>query len=466
MNIIEIKSRFYNNYRIPTYNFIRPKIVYNNTTLVPLSHDTFQKSGNVAFAGSIVFERTEFEKHFPKSFFKKLMKEDLPCAYTGIPMIPREEIDSLINKKVFNKKSEVAMRYLKPYKESLYSGSIERKVFDLLEKESKKHPDLKLQELLMLKYNTAEKSLVGQQVRILNQIILMARNLPKKDYIKVRNLVQTSFDKIVAQDPLPEERFRRKEFIYSLKDLDISNVKMKESMIKKSQKLPQSSNSFNSFIVKYSQPYKFKYSEDGEIIKVKRDSQELALRLLLPSVGTDEHIYPQKLYRQEELARQNGEEAAHNLSDYKVTILTSSYINGLKGDKLLDDFINESKFDIPKNIQNHIDKLVEIDNKWLSKGKVEDAARLADYIIALKKEFELRSDIVDVSISKLIDLYPKLNNKIEIHAKNKKNFHKRIKKTGRASNSHGETYIGNDDNTMENRKVQKHVCRFSNKFRK
>ena len=464
MNIAEIKSRLYNTYITP-YNRITNRFnIRGNSSLAPLEKDVFEKSSNVSFTGSVIFEHTEFEKHFPKSFFKKLMKEDLPCAYTGIKMIPREEVDSLINKQVFNKKSEVAMRALKPYKESLYEGSIERRIFDLLEKESKKHPDLKLQELLMLKYNAAEKALVSQQARVLDQIILMARNLSKEDYKKVRKLAQVSFDKMLAQDPLPEERFRRKEFLYSLRDLDISDEKMKQAMIHKAEKLPQSSSSVHAFIVKYAQPYKFKYSEDGKLIKIKRDSEDLALRLLLPSVGTDEHIYPQKLYRQEELARQNGQEGAHNLSDYKVTILTSSYINGLKGDKLFDDFIKDSKFDIPQNIQNHIDRLIEIDKKWLSKGRVEDAARLADYIIALKKEFDLRSDYVDIRINDLVDLYPKLDKKIDSRTKNKKIPHRRLKKTGRASNSHSEAYVDHNDNVMENRKVQKHVCRFSKKF--
>lgn len=464
MIITEIKNRLYNNYIVP-YKYTGNRVFRQNSSLAPLDKDVFQKSVNVAFTGSVVFERTEFEKHFPKSFFKKLIKENLPCAYTGVRMIPREEIDSLKNKHVLNKKSEVAMKYLKPYKECLFEGSIERRVFDLLEKESKKHPDLKLQELLQLKYNAAEKALVSQQAKVMDQIILMSRNLSKEDYLKVRKLAQVFFDKILAQDPLPEERFRRKEFLFALRNLDISNEKIKQAMIHKAEKLPQSSSSIQAFVVKYSQPYKFKYDDMGKIVKTTRDSQELALRILLPSVGTDEHIYPQKLYRQEELARQNGEKSAQNLSDYKVTILTSSYINGLKGDTLLDDFSKQSKYDIKNNIQKHIDKLIKVDKKWLSKGKVEDAARLTDYIIALKREFDLRSEIVNIDISDLNDIYPELTNRIERMNKSKKIPNKRLKKKGRASNSHGEQYVDNHDNVMENRKIQKHVCRYSNKLK-
>ena len=359
MQVSKITNNLYNIYPQFQYknNIIKERTLYST----PLKTDTFEKSSAILSFGSkgIIFENNEFEKLFPRSFFRKLAQEGLPCAYTGIRMIPRADVDSLIKIQVLNKKSEVALKYLKPYKDSLYDDSIEKRIFNYLENEAKKHPDMKLQDLLKLKYNSAEKSLVSQQAKILDQIILMSRKLPKADYLKIRKLAQISFEKILAQDPFPEERFRRKDFLYALKELDISDEKIKQAMIHKAEKLPQSSNSINAFIVKYSQPYKFKINNEGRISKTARDSEDLVLRLLRPSIATDEHIYPQKLYRLEEIARQKGDEEASKLSDFKVTILTSEYINGLKEDMLFDDFVKSCKYDVKSNIKNHIDKLIE-----------------------------------------------------------------------------------------------------------
>ena len=457
MQILGITNKLYNNFSICRLNYNNENRYVKHHSMT-LGNDTFAKSArNIAFGSSVIFENNDFEKQFPRSFFRKLAQEGLPCAYTGVRMIPRADVDSLIAMQILNKKSEIAMRYLKPYKDCLYDDSVEQRIYTLLENEAKKHPDLKLQELLKLKYDVAEKSLVRQQAKVLDEIILMSRNLPKSDYKKIRDIAQISFDKILAQDPLPEERFRRKEFIYALRDLDLSNEKIKQAMINKAEKLPQSSNSVNAFIVKYSQPYKFKYNNDGKIVKTARDSEELALRLLRPSIATDEHIYPQKLYRQEEIARQKGDESAMELSDYKVTILTSAYINGLKSDTSIDDFIKKCKYDVKNNIQNHIQKLIELDQSWYKCGHIDDAKRLAEYIQVLKKEFDHRSSIISIDISLLNDFLPDLEKSAQKHEE--KMVQKRIKKTGRADNSHKEVYIEHG-HMLENRKIQKHTSRF------
>ena len=458
MIITNIKYKIYNNYN----NYITAQPCPNNIPFSKntLKHDIFEKSTNqINFQGGVLFENNDFEKTFPRSFFKKLVQENLPCAYTGIRMIPRSDIDTLKHMQVLNRKSEAAMKYLKTYKDCLYDNSIEQRILTLLEKESKKNPELKLQELLKLKYDSAEKSLVSQQAKVLDSIILMSRNLPKADYIKIRKLAQVSFDKMLAQNPMPEDRFRRKDFIYALRDLNLSDEKMKEAMVHTAEKLPKSSNSINAFIVKYSQPYKFKYNQIGKLVKIPRDSEEIALRLLMPSVATDEHIYPKKLYRIEEAARQKGDKQAQELSDYKVTILTSAQINEIKEDMLIDDFIKKNnKFNVAENVQNHINKLIDIVEKWMNNGKIEDAKKLSEYIIVLKEEFERRSSIIRIDTQNLSEILPELNKKIEKHEE--KTSQKRLKKCGRAANSHKETYLDHKGNPLENRKVQKHNSRF------
>lgn len=427
-----------------------------------LSQDTFMKSEphkNISFLGGFAYISKTIQAEFPKSFFKKLADAHLPCAYTGVEMVSRADYDELIKMEVLKKKSPVAIKFLKKFKDSMFET--EKTIFSILETESKKHPDLKLQELLQLKYPAAEKTLIKQQSDILNKINLTIRSLPKSEYEKVRTLIQQSFNKIFAQDPLPEDRFKRKDFIYSLKTIDISDKNIKRKIIATAEKIPNSEDSINAFIVKYSQPYKIKY-ENGEPVKLPRDSEELGLRLLQPSLATDEHIYPQTLYRKEDLARQKGDKTAKNLSSSRVTILTTERINGLKSDMLLDDLIKKSPYDIKENIQNHINRLIHLSKVWMKKGQIEDAFKLTEYIAVLKEEFQRRSKSISIDTKELDEILPGIHNAYSSHMqKMTAKKHKHISHSQNANNTHKEAYTRADGKTMHNRKIQKHSSRFS-----
>ena len=58
---------------------------------------------NVKFTGDITYISNDFEAKFPKTFFKKLAAEHLPCAYTGIEMISRAEYDQVREMHVLQK---------------------------------------------------------------------------------------------------------------------------------------------------------------------------------------------------------------------------------------------------------------------------------------------------------------------------------------------------------------------------
>ncbi len=403
MKVLEIKSGLFNNYYLLN-NLAIQNNNYNIKMDSPIERDIFQKSPavNVSFVGEVseVQEQDEFKKKY-SGLFKKLLKEGIPCAYTNLPMVPPEELQRLVDTGAFNKDASISMGYLKRYEDSIVPGSIERQAFDLLEKGTRKHPNMTLQEIIRLRYPYVENALVAKQTNIINDIILMARRLPPKDYKAVRALTQVSIDKILAQDPKPEERFSRKKFLYPLHDLSLSDSGVKKAIWHKAIKLPQSSTSLEAFIVKYSQPYKIKRTEEGEEIRVVRDSSDLANRILCRYRGTDDHIYPQVRYKKEADARKRKEKWAQGLSNYKVTILTSDYINNKKGDTLIDDFINRSEYPIPRNIQRQVNRFIEIYKKWIAAGKINDAVLLEEYLRDLKKEFELRSNIVRIDISDL-----------------------------------------------------------------
>lgn len=387
-----------------------------------------QTLDSVTFQGHLAKAERVFENKFNKTFFRKISNEHLPCAYTGIEMISQKQFDELIQTKVLTGNSADVIKELKKFEKSLFP--VENGIFNILKSLSEKYPEKNLQELLKLKYPIAEKKLIQQQANTLNRINMVIRDLPKEEFLKIREIVQESFDKIFAPNPNPQDRFKRKALLYKLKTQNLTNKKIQKQIIKLAEKLPNSETSVNSFIVKYSEPYRIRY-ENKNPKKIPQTSEEIALRLLRPSLATEEHIYPQAMYRAEELAARNGDETAKNLSKLRVTILTSNYINEIKKDFLFDDFAPKVKYNINENIQKHINKLIKIDKDWLNHGKIEDAALLTDYIMTLKEEFQRRSKIINIDIKDFEEKLPEIKDKIAKHIEKMEN-----KKSKKVNHSH------------------------------
>ena len=387
-----------------------------------------QTLDSVTFQGHLAKAERIFENKFNKIFFRKIANEHLPCAYTGIEMISQKQFDELIQTKVLTGNSADVIKELKKFEKSLFP--VENGIFNILKSLSEKYPEKNLQELLKLKYPIAEKKLIQQQANTLNQINMVIRDLPKEEFFKIREIVQESFDKIFAPNPNPQDRFKRKALLYKLKTQNLTNKKIQKQIIKLAEKLPNSETSVNSFIVKYSEPYRIRY-ENKNPKQIPQTSEEIALRLLRPSLATEEHIYPQAMYRAEELAARNGDETAKNLSKLRVTILTSNYINEIKKDFLFDDFAPKVKYNINENIQKHINKLIKIDKDWLNHGKIEDAALLTDYIMTLKEEFQRRSKIINIDIKDFEEKLPEIKDKIAKHIEKMEN-----KKSKKVNHSH------------------------------
>ena len=387
-----------------------------------------QTLDSVTFQGHLAKAERIFENKFNKIFFRKIANEHLPCAYTGIEMISQKQFDELIQTKVLSGNSADVIKELKKFEKSLFP--VENGIFNILKSLSEKYPEKNLQELLKLKYPIAEKKLIQQQANTLNQINMVIRDLPKEEFLKIREIVQESFDKIFAPNPNPQDRFKRKALLYRLKTQNLTNKKIQKRIIKLAEKLPNSETSVNSFIVKYSEPYRIRY-ENKNPKQIPQTSEEIALRLLRPSLATEEHIYPQAMYRAEELAARNGDETAKNLSKLRVTILTSNYINEIKKDFLFDDFAPKVKYNINENIQKHINKLIKIDKDWLNHGKIEDAALLTDYIMTLKEEFQRRSKIINIDIKDFEEKLPEIKDKIAKHIEKMEN-----KKSKKVNHSH------------------------------
>lgn len=433
MNICSVQFEYNcgsTNFKQSKTNLLQSVLRPNSTMERQPVTDIFkaQTLDSVTFQGHLAKAERIFENKFNKIFFRKIANEHLPCAYTGIEMISQKQFDELIQTKVLSGNSADVIKELKKFEKSLFP--VENSIFNILKSLSEKYPEKNLQELLKLKYPIAEKKLIQQQAKTLNRINMVIRDLPKEEFLKIREIVQESFDKIFAPNPNPQDRFKRKALLYKLKTQNLTNKKIQKQIIKLAEKLPNSETSVNSFIVKYSEPYRIRY-ENKNPKKIPQTSEEIALRLLRPSLATEEHIYPQAMYRAEELAARNGDETAKNLSKLRVTILTSNYINEIKKDFLFDDFAPKVKYNINENIQKHINKLIKIDKDWLNHGKIEDAALLTDYIMTLKEEFQRRSKIINIDIKDFEEKLPEIKDKIAKHIEKMEN-----KKSKKVNHSH------------------------------
>lgn len=357
---------------------------------------------NISFGG-YNFSENMFAMMFPKMFFRKISQNKIPCAYTGIVMIPQKDYDNFAAIDVFNKAAGVSLKFLKRYENSFFD--VEKTIFLNLHKLAKKYPSFNIQQLLRQMLPIAQKNLISQQDKIFANMSSIAGDLHGAEYDKVHELLEKSYTKIMKNNALPKDRFSRKEFIYELVNINIKDLELKSKLISAAEKLPASSNSVDAFIVKYSQPYRIK-SVNGVRVIYPQTSKDIALRLLKPSVATDEHIYPQTLFKQDAQLRKNGNETPTEL---RVTVLTTSYINALKQHTLIDDFIKSSSYNIVANVQNHFKKLIKLDEIWFRQGKILDAKKLADYIFVLKNEFELRSKLIKIELGNFESLAKRIN---------------------------------------------------------
>ena len=157
-------------------------------------------------------------------------------------------------------------------------------------------------------------------------------------------------------------------------------------------RIPSEENSLYAYIYE-----KVKLVKDVELTQEQKESlsHKIALDLLSPSVASDEHFYPQALYRAEEKS------GKHKGDSFRVSFLTSKYMNIIKRDMPPDDFIKSCKFNVPENLQKHMDNLMGIYKKWNSEHKGKAADKLAQYILTLKLEAEKRSKYVKLNIEPL-----------------------------------------------------------------
>lgn len=358
--------------------------------------DSFVRSNNIISFGN------KYDQIFPAIFFNKLMHEGIPCAYTGVKLIPKEDFKVLKGLGEMVMPLNLSIDYLKGYETYLYS--FEQKILKIISNEHKKTHKLNILQIFKKRFGKSEKDLRKKQLEALNKILLESRDLPPKQFEKLRVVIINIMVSLTEQKPKGMILDPAK-IVRSVKKLSITDKQKEKNLLKLAEKIPTEKNSTDAYIMMKAR---------NNYAKSDRQSHDIAINLLEQTVGSNEHFWPQELYKTEE----------KGVPKFRFTLLTSHYVNQLKGNMQPDDFIKKyRKFKTKANIQAQVDRLIEIYDKW-QKTDTPNARRLLDYILTYKHETEKRSKLVKINIDEFINNL----NSTPKGQEELKNAQKRIKK--------------------------------------
>ena len=180
------------------------------------------------------------------SKLRLLFKYNLPCIYSGIPMIDPKQISRLIKSGVFEHSSKEVVEILSRYK-NCYSGTEER-VMGIISARSKVHPDQNIKQLLNEIEPVYRRDLRRKQREIFSNIENYFKDLPQEYYDKFK-ILKADTDKRLDERPvlIPFSSYEFKYKLSKLKDSivnenDIKAKKVMNKLIKESKRLSNITN--------------------------------------------------------------------------------------------------------------------------------------------------------------------------------------------------------------------------------
>lgn len=161
---------------------------------------------------------------------KKLCAYGVPDMYTGLMLMDPKALERMQNSGLFNNSLSKVVKIMSNYENTMMP--INREVFELLKKVSKKQPDITLSEAFKYLYPIHKKHLLRAQQKVFEEIIRLACDLPKDLYDEFSVLMNIT-NKRLLNDPvvLP---FSEREFLYKLRrigdEMIFKNSKSEHSM--------------------------------------------------------------------------------------------------------------------------------------------------------------------------------------------------------------------------------------------
>ena len=316
-----------------------------------IKQDTYIKNSQVNF-GSATSQSAPLKK-----------LRNMIDPYSGITMLSSSELS--MAEKILDKCADAqsTVKVLSRYTKNMLP--VEKEMFDIFKNYSKQKPNGNFVDCLNNLRPEAHKKLMLEEFDILDKVDDMSRDASPDLALAVRHKTTKCRDVILTNNPM--NPFKRKTLITSLNEINPSKKEEKlfEQLKEQVEYLPTSGTSKNAFIVKYTDTAR------------PRSHEEIAKRLLRPSVQTAEHIHPDSL---------GGANALGNF------ILTSAGRNSERGNMPLPKFI-EKYPDIPKYMQTHAEQIIDNINDGKLKG-------YEDYPVKLQKSLYKESKgLIDLDLS-------------------------------------------------------------------
>ena len=298
---------------------------------------------NVSFGAKFKMPKKETDINFLLKFSKTLR-----CAYSGMPMIPQEEMKEIFAKLDKRPNAQSAINYLQQYVPFMHD--VESIIFDILKESSHKNKR-GFQEILK---ELAPDSLVNLRKKQID-VINSANNHISKMSPEIAKQVQQIRD--TALEKIEDNTFGRQPPLEAIKSIKATGKDLFR-VIKVYQawyKIPNSTRDIDAFIVKYS----------------KKSHFDIAKRLISSSMATIEHIVPQKRKITDTLSQPIMTTTPFAClttkkdDSLKNIILVSARFNNERKSMPLDEYIMlNSDVNIKLNLQNYINDVIkEVGNK-------------------------------------------------------------------------------------------------------
>ena len=287
---------------------------------------------------------------------KKL--KGMKCPYFGTEMLLGSDIARIERRLDDCGNVKDVVKVLSKY--TRYMQETEKKIYKRFAAAAKLTPEKTLPECLKLWYDEAIIKLKLEEFNVLDDVDKISLKLSPENALAVH--AKTTRCRQVILENKKEDTFKRKILLMSLDDIK-TDSEGKEAVVWEKLKdravyLPTSGTSENAFIVKYAD----------------RTQQEVAKRLMRPSVATIEHIQPNSL---------DGENTIGNF------LLASAGANSMRSNMPLTKFI-EMYPSIPKKCQAYVEQIINYIHRGWLKGNTAYPYKIKS---KLAKESEGKIDL-------------------------------------------------------------------------
>lgn len=307
-----------------------------STALQGPDKDTFQKTkapSEICFTGRRGNGSTK-----KGDVLKEL--DNITCPYSGIKMIPSKNMDRIEARLAKCANIHERMNVLEVYRPCMQN--LEKEVFQVLKGYEINNPNGSINECLQVLKPECLTELRLDQFKVLDDVDKISNKLDSKTAYKIRKATTDARTKIIEDKQ--DQIFKRKDLLANIHDItkDHPRQDVVAEMWATADNLPKSTNDFNAFVVKYA----------------NRTPQEIAARLLRPSVASIEHIRP---------ANPNSSKIEAGANDLSNFMLASRDWNSGRSNTPLPQFIKEHP-NVPKYTQRYINDII----KAIHKGLLED----------------------------------------------------------------------------------------------